>query len=353
MASVGGDELVFRLRESLDVTLMVTQLMRHPFLADASENERNALVTVASELGTNIVKYAKFGTVSLRRRRTSDGLVVDVLADDTGPGIPDIPLALQDHFSTGNSLGLGLPAVRRMMDTLEIESTPAAGVRVVASKWINGCDEVKKSSAAPLVSQQPPYPMPFEVGNVIRPLDGQQACGDITYCRREPQGVLIGIFDGLGHGRSAAQAAQAACEVLDATPHLADIKGCFDAIDHALRTTVGAVGMLCYVDYRSSTARFAGVGNAIGMRVVRERSTLIAREGVIGQRLPSIFVQMLSLQPGDLLAFWTDGLATKGLSEYLALNSEKDLANLAQDAVREFERLYDDAGLLLFRWKGV
>jgi len=352
MNSTGGEEVVFRVRESLDVTLMVTQLMRHPILADAAETDRNALVTVASELGTNIVKYAKLGTVSLRRRSERDGLVIDVMADDTGPGIPDIALALQDHYSTGNSLGLGLPAVRRMMDSLQIDSAPAAGVRVLASKRINGSSAVKKSPAAPVAPPKSEFAIPFEVGVTVRPLHGWQACGDATYCRRDSRGVLVGIFDGLGHGSSAAQAVQAACAALDAAPCLDDLKLCFDALNGALRATVGAVGVLCHVDYQTNVARLAGVGNASCMRVARERWTLISRDGVLGQRLPSVFVQTLLLRPGDLLAFWTDGLGGAGLPQHLALNSEMDLPELARVVVQDFGRPYDDAGVLLLRWRG-
>lgn len=352
MNSTRGEEIVFRVRESLDVTLMVTQLMRHPILADAAETDRNTLVTVASELGTNIVKYAKFGTVSVRRRSERDGLVIDVMADDSGPGIPDLALALQDHYSTGNSLGLGLPAVRRMMDSLQIDSAPAAGVRVFASKRITGGGTVKKSTTVPVAPSEFEFAIPFEVGVALRPLHGRQACGDATYCRRDSRGVLVGIFDGLGHGSSAAQAAQTACGALDAAPCIADLKHCFDALNDALRATVGAVGVLCHIDYQTNVARLAGVGNVSCMRVTPERWTLISRDGVLGQRLPSVLIQTLLLRPGDLLAFWTDGLGGKGLPQHLAFNSEMDLPELARIVVQEFGRPYDDAGVLLLRWRG-
>jgi hypothetical protein len=43
------------------------------------------------------------------------------------PGIADIELAMRDGYSTGNSLGMGLPGARRLMDDFDLVSTPGKG----------------------------------------------------------------------------------------------------------------------------------------------------------------------------------------------------------------------------------
>ena len=58
-----------------------------------------------------------------------------MVAVDTGPGIDDPERALEDHFSTGGTLGLGLPGVRRMMDEFTMDTTPGCGTRVTIRKW--------------------------------------------------------------------------------------------------------------------------------------------------------------------------------------------------------------------------
>jgi serine/threonine-protein kinase RsbT len=58
-----------------------------------------------------------------------------VVASDDGPGIPDIEQAMQDGFSTGRSLGLGLPGARRLMDEFEIVSEPGKGTTITMRKW--------------------------------------------------------------------------------------------------------------------------------------------------------------------------------------------------------------------------
>jgi serine/threonine-protein kinase RsbT len=58
-----------------------------------------------------------------------------VIARDNGPGIADIEQAMQDGYSTGNGLGLGLPGARRLMDEFSIESTVGTGTIIVMKKW--------------------------------------------------------------------------------------------------------------------------------------------------------------------------------------------------------------------------
>ena len=58
-----------------------------------------------------------------------------VVAHDEGPGIADIEQAMRDGFSTGKSLGLGLPGARRLMDEFEIVSELGKGTTVTMRKW--------------------------------------------------------------------------------------------------------------------------------------------------------------------------------------------------------------------------
>jgi serine/threonine-protein kinase RsbT len=100
-----------------------------------SSTDLTLLATAISEVARNITTYAGHGEVALRvvHERGREG--IEVLASDDGPGIPDVELALQDGFTTGNGLGLGLPGARRLVDEFELESAPGAGTRVRLVKW--------------------------------------------------------------------------------------------------------------------------------------------------------------------------------------------------------------------------
>jgi len=95
------------------------------------------IATVASELGRNILKYGGGrGHLLVTWLEDATGSGVEIKAVDQGPGFLDIDAALQDHYSTGGTLGLGLPGTARIMDTLEIESQPGWGAIVTARKWV-------------------------------------------------------------------------------------------------------------------------------------------------------------------------------------------------------------------------
>ena|SRR6187402_3745024 len=97
--------------------------------------DKNAIMTVVAELARNVIKYARNGRVSLTPVSSGGRSGVEIVVVDRGPGIADVELAMSDHFSTGKTLGLGLPGARRLMDEFTITSAPGAGTRIVARKW--------------------------------------------------------------------------------------------------------------------------------------------------------------------------------------------------------------------------
>lgn len=93
------------------------------------------IATAISELARNIVSYARAGEMTLRVVRKGDRSGLVVVARDEGPGIDDVSLVMQDGFSTGRSLGLGLPGAKRLMDEFEIVSELGQGTTVTMTKW--------------------------------------------------------------------------------------------------------------------------------------------------------------------------------------------------------------------------
>ncbi len=94
------------------------------------------IATAVSELANNIVKYAGGGEILIDRVDDGGRIGIEVAARDRGPGIEDIRQAMADHYSSGNTLGLGLPGVKRMMDDFEIISEPGKGTTVTVRKWL-------------------------------------------------------------------------------------------------------------------------------------------------------------------------------------------------------------------------
>lgn len=93
------------------------------------------IVTALSELARNIVEYAGCGEIVLGRVERGGRRGFVIVARDQGPGIMDIDRAMQDGYSSGRGLGLGLPGAKRLMDDFEISSSLGGGTTVRCIKW--------------------------------------------------------------------------------------------------------------------------------------------------------------------------------------------------------------------------
>jgi anti-sigma regulatory factor (Ser/Thr protein kinase) len=100
---------------------------------DPTAGEEVTLAVI--ELATNLVKHARGGQLTLTPLKADARVGLEVVSQDTGPGIPDIGRALTDGFSTSGSRGMGLGAVNRLMDEFDIRSRPREGTWVVCRKW--------------------------------------------------------------------------------------------------------------------------------------------------------------------------------------------------------------------------
>jgi serine/threonine-protein kinase RsbT len=100
-----------------------------------SSTDLTLLATAISEIARNITTYAGEGEVALRVLNDSGRQGIEVVATDNGPGIADVELAMQDGYTTGNGLGLGLPGTRRLVDEFDLDTRPGGGTKVRLVKW--------------------------------------------------------------------------------------------------------------------------------------------------------------------------------------------------------------------------
>jgi serine/threonine-protein kinase RsbT len=93
------------------------------------------IVTAASEIARNTVIYGGGGSLQLEvlENMTKKGL--RLIFEDKGPGIPDLKLALQDGYTTGNGLGLGLSGSKRLVNEFNLESKVGEGTKVTLVRW--------------------------------------------------------------------------------------------------------------------------------------------------------------------------------------------------------------------------
>ncbi len=118
-----------------DIALVRASVKRIVALLNFSLVNQTKIITASSELARNVLEHGGGGSAKIQLVDEIDRVGVRLNFEDTGKGIPDIEQALEDGFTTGKGMGLGLGGARRLMDEFHIESTPGTGTRVSITKW--------------------------------------------------------------------------------------------------------------------------------------------------------------------------------------------------------------------------
>lgn len=184
-----------------------------------------------------------------------------------------------------------------------------------------------------------------------RPIPGQSESGDQFLVQPFPDGVLIAVIDGLGHGVEAAAAAKMAVAKLAehaGEPVVALVQRCHAA----LRKMRGAVMSIASCNGVENTMTWIGVGNVEGMLVhaaatAGKPASLLVRGGIVGDRLPTLLSATVPLRRGDLLFFATDGIQSAFLRE---LRYTEHPHELVHRIFMQHGKSTDDVLLLAARW---
>lgn len=99
--------------------------------------DQTKVVTAASELARNTLVHGGGGTATLEIVQEPQKEGLRLTFEDHGPGIPDIERAIQDGYTSGQGLGLGLGGAKRLSSEFYITSQPGVGTRVSVIRWKN------------------------------------------------------------------------------------------------------------------------------------------------------------------------------------------------------------------------
>ena len=128
-------KLELALRSGEDVVRLRQAVRESALAVGFSLVDQTKIVTAASELGRNTIQYGGGGRVEISTVSHGARRGVRLEFVDQGPGIADLKLAMQDGYTTGGGLGLGLSGAKRLSDEFEIESSPGKGTRVMIVRW--------------------------------------------------------------------------------------------------------------------------------------------------------------------------------------------------------------------------
>jgi len=308
---------------------------------------------VVQEIGTNSVRYAT-GAGCLHWSTLPGGEPgLELFYWDKGPGIDDLERAMHDGVSTGGGLGAGLGTIRRLLDDFDGYSTMRGSTRRLSNsrRTSHGTAFLgrKRLAANPLSREKRGESQAGRIGVWSRPRKGEDVNGDAYFVREHQGSTLYAVIDGLGHGRGAREASDAAVATfgLWAGEPLDEILW---AAHNALRPTRGAVIGAVIVDRNRETFHYAGVGN-VEVRVLNSHdpSRPIPTNGTFGSRVSHIRVWPHRWTEGISLVMASDGLSTTwDAASYPGLLS-KDPQLLAGILMRDYGRDLDDATVLVVR----
>lgn len=190
----------------------------------------------------------------------------------------------------------------------------------------------------------------YGVANFVLP--GQGESGDRHLICFSPQGVLIAVLDGVGHGEEAAKAAKAAVSFLKThldEPIIQLVADCHEE----LRWTRGVALSIAFINTSRGAMSWLGIGNIQGVLLRRAsgnsdlgREMLLLRGGVLGSNLPSLRTADLPVTEGDTLIFATDGVRGEFLEGLPPMESPQRMADRILERYRNEK---DDALVLVVR----
>jgi anti-sigma regulatory factor (Ser/Thr protein kinase) len=350
-----------------DITRAVVETNRAARAQGFPQHDVQKAATAVSELARNIIKYAGSGEILIGGcgAEGKDGL--EVTARDRGPGIEDVDEALRDHFSSGGTLGLGLPGVRRMMDEFEIDSAPGKGTRVTIRLWRQVerprlAQSLRKTAernatrktlgrgwGGVLSDERDEAARDVGCAFFIRPCLGERVSGDTVLVDRREDLVFVGLVDALGHGAAAHETASVARRYLREAWG-ADPVTTMQGLHHRLAGSVGAAAGLGVLDVAGRILRYVGVGNTVirtlGPRGVRLHST----EGTLGAHMRTPQERRLQLHGTDIVVLYTDGVSDRfDLDDYPQARYEP-VQTIARVVVERFGKSHDDGTCVALRY---
>jgi negative regulator of sigma-B (phosphoserine phosphatase) len=191
-------------------------------------------------------------------------------------------------------------------------------------------------------------------GRALGQLDEGPESGDHHVVVPFPDGVLVAVMDGLGHGAEAARAARMAGDLIEAharEPVIAVVERC-----HAgLRGTRGVVMSLAAFNARASSITWTGVGNVdvVLLRADRTlappREALISRGGIVGYQLPPLRERTVPVSRHDTLIMATDGIRSGFIT---GVDLKRGPRAIADSILIDYGRHSDDALVVVARYIG-
>jgi anti-sigma regulatory factor (Ser/Thr protein kinase) len=310
----------------------------------------DALGLAVTEAASNLHKHARQGALLLAVNRDAEAPGIELVTIDSGPGLRDVGVAMQDGHSTSGTLGIGLGAIRRLADFCDLYSVPGHGTALVARFWPEPREYVPRGPAV-------------RCAGLIRPITGETECGDAFGVLRTGDTVTAVFCDGLGHGPLAAAAAAAALAAVLGEPATGPPTGPATGSATGLASTAEPAALLerahrrmsgtrggavAVVQVSGQLARFAGLGNVAAFILsAAGRKSMLSVPGIAGYQARAFRQFEYEVPPGAAVILHSDGISSRWEVAAVPGVETKDPLLISAVLLAEAGIHRDDAGIVV------
>lgn len=296
------------------------------------ETQVGHVAIIATEICTNLIKHAKLGEVFLATLSDRSRSGVEIVAVDRGPGMLDVAKCLRDGYSSSSTAGTGLGAIARLASEFDIYSEHGLGTVLVARVFA-------RDGA------------PTSLGVVIKPMNGEEECGDAWAFRQDADSLCLMVADGLGHGPLASRASSAAVNTFRHSQSIAPA-AILRSIHDALRSTRGAAVGVALIYQSAGSVQYAGIGNINGVIAgAGKPRVMVSHNGTAGYYLPRFQEFSYPLTSDAMVVMHSDGLHTNWNIEQHAGLRHRDPSIIAAVLYRDSARNRDDICVVVSKQK--
>ena len=314
---VESDEDIYRVR---------TEMTKFASSISLTGKDLEELKIVLTEISKNILKHGSSGKLSISFGDTSEKSIYIVAENPTSDS--DTTRVFDDGYSTANTLGIGLGAVKRLLTDVN--------VRVEGGKFILTGKKVfaeKKKSV-------------IQTSVYSRPKPGFKSNGDAYFIKRYEDNAIVAVIDGIGHGDKASQASKIALKVLE-DRFREDLEQIVINIHRQSHGSRGCVMGMVRMN-KEGRIEYLGVGNIRTQIYTTDMyKRLVSFDGLLGSNMRTLRTDRFELTTPCLIVMHSDGVSSFNFDDKRIVY--RPIMELAKESFEKHKKSSDDATLLIAR----
>lgn len=315
---VSSDEDIYRARS--EMTKFAGEI-------HLKEKELEELRIVITEISKNIIKHSSSGKLNITLGEEGESKGVYIVAENPTNNHNTAEI-FDDGYSTANTLGIGLGAVKRLLTDVKVKVED--GKFILTGKKIFS---EKKDSI-------------IQTSVFSRPKPGFKSNGDGYFIKRYEDSAVVAVVDGIGHGDKASEASSIALKVIE-DKFRDDLEQVVLTVHRRLHGSRGCVMGIVRMN-KEGKIEYLGVGNIRTQIYTTERyKRLVSFDGLLGSNVRTLRTDHLNLSTPCLVVLHSDGVSSFNFEDKRVVN--RPVIEIAKEAFENHKKSSDDATLLIAR----